>query len=64
MLGSWLEMAFKVGDQKQLKLKALDDHDLGTTLGGDWGDLALSRNTRSYRMVSFSLCVLSTVSSK
>ena len=23
-----LEMAFKVGDQKQLKLKALDDHDL------------------------------------
>jgi hypothetical protein len=25
---AWLEMAFKVGDQKQLKLRALDDHDL------------------------------------
>jgi hypothetical protein len=24
----WLEMAFKVGDQNQLKLKALDDPDL------------------------------------
>jgi hypothetical protein len=24
----WLEMAFKVGDEKQLKLKALDDPDL------------------------------------
>ena len=25
---AWLEMAFKVGDQKQLKLKALNDSDL------------------------------------
>ena len=25
---SWLELAFKVGDQKQLRLRALDDHDL------------------------------------
>jgi len=27
---AWLEMAFKVGDQNQLKLKALDDPDMNT----------------------------------
>jgi hypothetical protein len=33
----WLETAFKLGDEKQLKLKALEERELEQLWRGDWG---------------------------